>query len=393
MSRISIIIPIYNCAAFVGKTLDSLLTQTYRDIEIICVNDGSTDDSEKVLQQYAGRDGRIRVFNQPNAGVGKARNTGLDAATGTYIMFCDSDDWYEPNMCADMVTVLEQSRADVVMCQTCFEFESDSDRHIQSQKRGLTDRYYNPKKICDNLNKSRLSVNCLLWNKIWRKEIIDRYHIRFPEGCNHEDDAFWAIYSFCAEKILYLPQKLYHYFIRSGSIMDDYVNLKMKNRLDRMRSSHFVFDFLKTHNLLQRYSDDMCRIFYRQLKACLHFLTDDEVVEQITIVNQRLANDLHIPCFLTYYHHELFLFLKPKNPLILLAGLIWYGLRWCVSSPTRQHKYRRRLLKNMFYLTNPGGGGVMIYLNCEVKSGLGEDTFWTWFEREFPAVRLKNQPF
>jgi glycosyltransferase involved in cell wall biosynthesis len=118
MSHISIIMPIYNCADFVSKTLDSLLIQTHQDIDIICVNDGSTDCSEEVVNKYVMQDKRVRLVTQANGGPGKARNTGLDLAKGSYIMFCDSDDWYEPDMCAKMLEALESSKSDVVMCQT-----------------------------------------------------------------------------------------------------------------------------------------------------------------------------------------------------------------------------------------------------------------------------------
>jgi hypothetical protein len=190
-----------------------------------------------------------------------------------------------------------------------------------------------------------------LWNKIWRNDIIDRYHIRFPDGCHHEDDAFWYLYGFCAKRICYLREKLYHYFIRTGSIMDDYAHLKMKNRFDRILISHFVFDFLKKHHLLQKYSADICRVFYLQVKSSCRFLTQDEITEQLEEVNHRLISDLGPDYFLGYYRQNLFLPLKRKKLMTVLAECIWYGLCWCLVSSRRRPKYSQRLLKSMFHLS------------------------------------------
>ena len=109
---ISIIVPVYNSEKYIDRCLDSILNQTYKDLEIVLVNDGSNDQSLKILENYALRDTRIKVVNQENKGVAAARNTGLDNATGDYILYVDSDDWIENNMVERMVEL--SANADIV---------------------------------------------------------------------------------------------------------------------------------------------------------------------------------------------------------------------------------------------------------------------------------------
>ncbi len=349
MPQLSIIIPVYNCASFIGKTLDALLAQTYRDIEVICINDGSTDESAAVLYRYAQQDNRICVLSGPNEGPAAARNKGLEKATGRYILFCDSDDWYEPDMCARLYESIEKTGADVVMCQTIFEFEDGYDEEVLRHR--LDERYFNPGELPPALAQNRFKANCLLWNKIWRKDIIDRYHIRFPTGCHHEDDAFWYMYGFCAERLFYLKKPLYHYLIRSGSIMDDEARLRIDNKWDRMRIADFVLSFLRQNNLSSRYPAEIYRLFYTQLKACRRFLTPPEIAERVHDINMRLYALFGLPYRLGYYPPELFLFLKPKKTIISVLGLCWNGFRFGVSWGKRRTKYRRRFLRNLFYLS------------------------------------------
>ena len=103
MPKVSVIIPVFNVEEYLGECLDSILGQTLREIEVVCVDDGSTDGSAAILDTYAAKDGRVKVLRQPNAGAGAARNAGLAVATGEYLLFCDPDDWCEKRCCLDKV--------------------------------------------------------------------------------------------------------------------------------------------------------------------------------------------------------------------------------------------------------------------------------------------------
>lgn len=114
LMTISVIIPIYNVGGFLAKTLDSVVNQTYKDIEIICVNDGSTDDSQEILQEYSAKDPRIQIVSQENKGLYVARQSGIKAAHGDYIVFVDGDDWLEPDCCEEIAHIVQETDADII---------------------------------------------------------------------------------------------------------------------------------------------------------------------------------------------------------------------------------------------------------------------------------------
>ncbi len=114
--KVSVVLPVYNVAAYLPKCLESLLNQTLKEIEIICVNDCSPDNSLEILKQYAAKDNRIKIIDQTNTGPGVARNNGIKAATGEYVGFVDPDDWAEPEMFAKMYTAAIEQNADIVEC-------------------------------------------------------------------------------------------------------------------------------------------------------------------------------------------------------------------------------------------------------------------------------------
>ena len=122
MPKVSIIIPIYNAEQTLIKCLDSILHQTFDDFEIIAINDGSTDNSQRILYDYADRDSRLIIINQPNGGVASARQAGIEAATGNYAIHVDPDDWIEPNMLEALINTAESTNSDMVIC----DYFSDS---------------------------------------------------------------------------------------------------------------------------------------------------------------------------------------------------------------------------------------------------------------------------
>ena len=129
---VSIVVPVYNGERYLRDSLDSLLAQTFRDFEIICVNDGSTDSSESIINEYLERDSHIRVVNQANAGVASARNTGIENAKGRYLMFCDDDDLFAPNMLKTMVDAMERNNADICIPNGYKLDMADNERVVDS---------------------------------------------------------------------------------------------------------------------------------------------------------------------------------------------------------------------------------------------------------------------
>lgn len=123
---ISVIVPVYNAEAYLSRCMESILNQTYRDIRVICVNDGSTDGTGEMLEEFARRDGRVKVVCRTNSGLSASRNAGLELAEGEYVMFVDADDWLDGHACADAVEAMERREADIVFWSYAREYETAS---------------------------------------------------------------------------------------------------------------------------------------------------------------------------------------------------------------------------------------------------------------------------
>ena len=210
MARISVIIPVYNSERYLKKCLDSLLGQTFQDFEIIAVNDGSTDSSRVILDQYETRyPDTVHVYEKENGGQGAARNFGMERAAGEYLLFLDSDDYIEKNMLEVLYTAAVRDESDLVVCDY-YEIEEDSGKTIA-------------RKAMQRYSKDR-NVNYFLsnpspWNKLIRLRVMREHEIRFLEHHIYEDLATLPILAGYAAHITYVEEPLYDYIIHAGSSM------------------------------------------------------------------------------------------------------------------------------------------------------------------------------
>lgn len=185
---ISVIIPVYNAEKYLRRCLDSVVAQTYRNLEIICVDDGSVDESGKICDQYAVRDARIKVIHQENQGLSAARNKGLDAAEGEYIAFVDSDDYILEDMYKKMLDKLLNYNVDLCVCQ--WQYELSDGRQVVKRK-NIAPTIYGRKTSLEfarflYMGNYENGVVVAAWNKLYRRALLDK--IRF-EGRIHEDEA------------------------------------------------------------------------------------------------------------------------------------------------------------------------------------------------------------
>lgn len=212
---LSIIVPVYNTAPWLRKCLDSIINQTYRNIEIICVDDGSTDDSLAVLQQYTAQDSRVKVIHQENAGVSVARNRGLDEATGEYVTFVDADDWLELDAYEKTVPCMVED-VDLVCFGTRIEGEGDVEE--MRNKELYYSLKYNGKVKCGTTE--ILKTDAGIWNKIFRMSVVKRCRLHYPVGLAYgEDAAFYVMYASQIRETYFFKEKLYHYWVRPNSAM------------------------------------------------------------------------------------------------------------------------------------------------------------------------------
>lgn len=215
---ISVIIPVYNVSAYLARALASVCGQTYEALEILLVDDGSTDGSGQICDEWAGRDGRIRVIHRENGGVSAARNTGLRAARGSLIAFADADDWLEPGMYAALAALLEaDGTADMAVCGY-YDYPHGPDRPV-IRGTGFAGSCGQEEAAAQFL--SRNGYNVTVWNKLFRRGAVIRNGrgIAFPEKLSFGEDEVWLLRVLQnARRIVFLPEPLYHWRKREGSI-------------------------------------------------------------------------------------------------------------------------------------------------------------------------------
>jgi len=247
---ISIIVPVHDSAAYLRPCLDSLVGQSFRDIEIICVDDGSTDDSPAILQEYASQDPRVVVITQPFRGVATARNTALAHATAPFIMSCDSDDFYDLDMCRIMHETILREDVDVVVCGWNIIFEipealkKDVEEHLRLKYVGTQPITW--QKI--------INTDVSLCNKIFRRSLIDKYDIRFPDGLLFEDAYFNDAYMVVAETAYYLDEPLYNYIRHKHSVMSN-AFMRSGTASDYLQILFRTHEYLTKHGLFDQFRD------------------------------------------------------------------------------------------------------------------------------------------
>lgn len=228
MPLVSVIIPIYNTEKFLSKCINSVLAQTLKDIEVLLIDDGSTDGSGKICDEYVRKDKRIHAIHIPNQGVSHARNKGLEAAKGKYIYFMDSDDWIETDMISTLYQLIQTNKADLSTCGYLIEDEDENILYKINGKSTYTldkwdaihslfhDKYY---KYKGNL-----------WDKLYNKEIIERNKLRFNEQIYYNEDRLFIFQylSFC-QYVIYTTIPYYHYIMRSSSAMNSSQRIYNKN--------------------------------------------------------------------------------------------------------------------------------------------------------------------
>lgn len=209
MAKISVVVPVYNVEKYLKECIDSIINQTLEDIEIICVNDGSTDSSLEILNNYAKKDSRIIVINKSNSGYGHTMNMGLNAATGEYVGIIESDDFADKNMFEDLYKLAKEYDADIVKGDwynywSKNKFARKNNRISSAKTLKLTN---------SKQDKSLLRINPSVWSAIYKKEFLNKYNIRFLEtpGASYQDLAFSFKIFALAERVI-LTDKAYLYY-------------------------------------------------------------------------------------------------------------------------------------------------------------------------------------
>lgn len=224
---ISIIVPIYNVRPYLDRCISSLVNQTYANIEIILIDDGSTDNSGTLCDEWSKRDGRIIVSHKTNGGLSDARNAGVEICHGEYIVFVDSDDYVDTEFIQKMHQSLVDSSSDMAMCSVIWEDENG--KPLSNSPEAAFARDIVSGRACMGLTYSNPNA-VTAWNKLYHRSLWN--DLRFPKGKLHEDEFVFHKIMYRCDRVAVLPDKLYHYVQHRGSIMHTKYNIRYLDRTD-----------------------------------------------------------------------------------------------------------------------------------------------------------------
>ena len=285
--KVSVVVPVYNVGKYLHRCMDSLLSQTLREIEVICVDDGSTDGSGDILDGYAKRDRRVLVIHQANVGAGPARNAGLDAAEGEYLFFCDPDDWCSRNMLKDMYLRAKRDDADVVFASN-FICVGDDDRIVGRRRiaPSVTRKPFSPEKFSRTVFQLFPHVP---WNKIVRNSFIKSLGLRF-QSLPRSNDAYFVEALLAAASTVSAIDKAYywHRVRRPGSL----VSASDKNPLTGYVARDELRDFLKKNGMFEPYGVSWAfAVFVSAVKDMQAFTSGTALQRSYDEFRRRLLED------------------------------------------------------------------------------------------------------
>ncbi len=249
MPRVSIVIPVYNVEKYLRECLDSVVNQTLKDIEIICIDDGSTDSSAAILDEYVARDERIKVIHKENGGYGKAMNVGMDIATGEYIGIVEPDDYIEPNMYEDLYQIAKDNNVQIVKGDYWRFKTNDGSEKKELWLMDCNKKYYN-KILNPQENIDVFNFQMHTWAGIYKNSFIKKYNIRHNEtsGASYQDTGFW-FQTLCYATRFYIVNKPFYMY----RIDNPNASIKDKKKVYALKYEYdFIYDILKNNEELYR---------------------------------------------------------------------------------------------------------------------------------------------
>ncbi len=336
---ISIIVPVYNSASYISQCLDSLINQTYSNLEIICVNDGSTDETPDILAQYEQKDSRIKVISIKNGGISNARNTGHKYVAGQYIMYIDSDDWMEAETCEKAMCAAKQHDADVVFWNYIREFEGVSKPQYIYDKHDLVfDNKEEINKLCRKFfgpyehelaNPEKMDSLVTVWGKLYKAELVIDPNVCFVDTKEVvAEDLLFNVHAFAnAEKAVYLAQPLNHYRKTNYKSFTKKYDLGFVNRLNNLYCK--LCEYIDEHKCDKTYISALNnRRCVNIIGIGMNLLNADTSVNKYKEIRKVLNNPdfmsaikmLELKCFAVHWK-VFFLFAKYRFSLGIYAML------------------------------------------------------------------------
>lgn len=256
MELISVIVPVYNVESYVAECIESIQNQTYMNLEIILVNDGSTDASGDICDKYAAYDERIQVIHKENAGVSAARNTGIESANGDYIGFVDSDDYIAPTMYEDMLKLMGEHDLDIIECTA---FRNNGDTNIEGCNDGSLEIFNRD----EALKMAMYDCFVAVWSQLYKRRVIS--DVRFPVGRKFEDSAVSYLFIANTKRVGHINRCLYYYRLNPNSTTQ--TSFDAKSRWDFVLGYEERLQYAIDHQL--PYVDDCNSLLMKAVLSCL----------------------------------------------------------------------------------------------------------------------------
>lgn len=262
---LSIIVPVYKVEQYLPKCIESILNQSFKDFELILVDDGSPDDSGKICDNYAKQDNRIRVMHKENGGLSSARNAGLDIAQGEYIGFVDSDDWIHEEMYQLLYTLAKKRNADIVQCEFKEVFKEVFEEQVEAEeiKKSLIQEFM-PLEAMRRIYTTYGTLTIIMCNKLYRRKVFEKN--RFEVGRIYEDEFIIHKVLNAANKVVHIGKALYYYRQTNNSITRDKFNMRKMDYILALEQRALFFEEIGEQRLLEytwlRYENILVNIFY-----------------------------------------------------------------------------------------------------------------------------------
>lgn len=281
MPQISVIIPIHNMSLYMRHCVDSVRNQTLQDLEIILVDNLSSDDSPLICDEYAQLDSRIKVLHLNESGLSIARNAGIDIASAPYIGFIDSDDYIEPNMYEVMLNSIEKYQAGAAYCNLCYEFEDGSACQLYPNTGNISLRLAKDVQ-CDIILDKVSSSSC---TKLFRKELFENK--RFPVGMYFEDHSTMYRWLGECDKVVWVDISFYHYLQRSDSICH---TIDVQKRFQFFLAEYDRLDFIEEHRIFDEKNEFEARNFI--IRNCIQHINEYIKIRKTAVLGDSLLFEM-----------------------------------------------------------------------------------------------------
>ncbi len=265
MPQISVIMPVYNTSQYLRRSIESVLNQTYKDFELICINDGSTDNSLEILQEYATHDPRIKIINQENSGAGYSRNKGIEKASGTYLSFIDADDWIDIKFLENALYTAKHYKADIVETTKSYNVYSNNNKKL-----------FNKRKAVGFIANGKCFRRDVIWDKLFKTSFIKENKISFPNGLCH-NDAFFLLQSLYYNAIIVQNTDAIYWHNKANetSIRFKPSDAKLLSQLDMFI---LEIEFLNSHFFLYKdYKHNYKKLFRTAKRKRKYIKSDDNL--------------------------------------------------------------------------------------------------------------------